>query len=191
MCKGYKKENRSFVECSLIFITGKNLFMATAIPLQPTSSGRKMHSLKIDMTPMVDLGFLLISFFIFTATLSQPSVTKLIMPKEGGETPTKASEAITLLLDKGKAFVYEGGWEEAQANKNIAETNYDLQSGMGKWLRAKQKSLAVKDNMVVVIKPFKTASYQNVIAALDEMQINNVKRYAIVDATPEEEKLIR
>lgn len=141
------------------------------------------------MTPMVDLGFLLITFFIFTATLSQPSVTKLIMPKEGEESPVKESEAMTLLLDKEKAFAYEGRWDDAFAKGKIVETTYDLRSGIGKSLREKQARLTKKDDLVVVIKPLSTSSYQNVIAALDEMQINNVKRYAIVEATPDE-KLI-
>lgn len=161
--------------------------MATAIPLPTSNSKRKTHSLKIDMTPMVDLGFLLITFFIFTATLSQPSVTKLIMPAKGTETSVKESNAITLLLDKDKVFVYEGRWEDAFAKGSIAQTTYDLQTGIGERLRNKQKRLQRKDDMMVIIKPLKTSSYQNVINALDEMQINSVKRYAIVDATAEEE----
>lgn len=164
--------------------------MATLLPLPTTSSSRKFHSLKVDMTPMVDLGFLLITFFIFTATLSQPGVTKLIMPKESKDwMDVPKSKAMTLLLDKEKVFVYEGRWEDAFANRKIVTGSYDLQSGVGRLLREKQTRLPKKD-LVVVIKPFATASYQNVIAALDEMQINNIKQYAIVEATTEE-KLIR
>lgn len=44
---------------------------------------QKRVELKIDMTPMVDLGFLLLSFFIFTTEISKPSATKMYMPHDG------------------------------------------------------------------------------------------------------------
>jgi hypothetical protein len=44
---------------------------------------------------------------------------------------------------------------------------------------------------VVLIKPLPTASYQSVIAALDEMQINNVTHYALVDATAAEKSFVQ
>lgn len=140
------------------------------------------------MTPMVDLGFLLITFFIFTATLSQPSVTRLIMPKNGSGTPVPQSKTLTLLLDKDKAFAYEGFWQEAFSHRQIVTTNYDVQTGMGSRIRQKQKALASKDEVIVLIKPLPSSSYQNIIAALDEMQINGVKKYAFVDATAEEKQ---
>ncbi|HEV7332679.1 MAG TPA: biopolymer transporter ExbD [Flavisolibacter sp.] len=158
--------------------------MTTAQP-QPTGiRNRKMHSLKIDMTPLVDLGFLLITFFIFTSALSEPTVTRLIMPKEGDEAPVPQSKALTLVLDNNKVFVYEGTWDEAIAGKRITQTTYSLQRGMGELVRQKQTS--VGDDLVVLIKPLHTSSYQNVLTALDEMQINKVKKYAIVEATADE-----
>jgi len=174
------------VECDFLSIIAAKLFMTSLTPLSVGSSRKKSHPDKIDMTPMVDLGFLLITFFIFTATLSQPSVTKLIMPKEGPTSDVKASEALTLLLKKDKAFVYEGLWDDALKRASIVEASYDLKSGIGQQIREKQKRLAAKDALVVLIKPLQDASYQNVIAALDDMQINNVKRYAIMEATPAE-----
>ena len=154
---------------------------------QPQPTGickRKMHSLKIDMTPLVDLGFLLITFFIFTSALSEPTVTRLIMPKEGEQSPVPESKSITLVLDNQKVYAYEGRWEKAVAESRIAQTTYSLPTGMGDLVRQKQNK--VGQDLVVLIKPLSTSSYQNVVAALDEMQINNVQKYAIVEAAIEE-----
>ena len=160
--------------------------MTTLAPTPAASGTRKFHSLKIDMTPMVDLGFLLITFFIFTATLSQPAITKLIMPADGAGTPVPQSKSLTVLLDRDKAFAYEGLWEDALLQNKITSTTYHQLTGVGNLIRQKQKKMESKSALVVLIKPMTTASYQNVVAALDEMQINNVKHYALVDATPGE-----
>lgn len=160
--------------------------MAAITPQSTTSSSRKHHSIKIDMMPMVDLGFLLITFFIFTATISQPRITRLIMPKEGETTDVPASCSLTLLLDKEKAFVYEGLWEEANRDKALLETTYTNNTGLGNNIRQKQKALPAKDDLIVLIKPLPSASYQNIITAMDEMLINDVKKYAITDATAAE-----
>lgn len=157
---------------------------------QQTISGerqgrRRPVSLKIDMTPMVDLGFLLITFFIFTTTLSEKKTLGLVMPKEGTDgTPVPASKALTMLLTKdNKVFMYNGIFNEAKAANHIIETTYNEADGAGSIIRAKQKLLQQtdsKDDLVFIIKPLSQSSYQNVIDALDEATINGVKRYAVV-----------
>jgi biopolymer transport protein ExbD len=158
----------------------------------PTSASKqKTHVPRIDSTPMVDLGFLLITFFIFTTTLSQPAIIKLIVPKKGENTTIAQSKALTLLLDKDKAYTYDGFWEEALTQRKIRTTDYHLQTGLGNSIRQKQKRLPAKGELAVLIKPLPTASYQSVIAALDEMQINNVTHYALVDATAAEKSFVQ
>lgn len=71
----------------------------------------KKHTPKTDMTPMVDLGFLLITFFVITMELNKPVTLNLNMPKEGPTTDLGKSNALTVLLGKDNAiYYYHGDW---------------------------------------------------------------------------------
>src|SRR5688500_435557 len=79
----------------------------------PGVKKQKRLSTRVDMTPMVDLGFLLITFFIFTSTMSTPATMDLFMPKdtEKPEEQNKAKEsgALTVMLGKdNNVYYYEG-----------------------------------------------------------------------------------
>ena len=162
------------------------------LQLQPASTGKRNRytksALRIDMTPMVDLGFLLITFFIFTTTVSEPTVTKLYMPADGDGTNIAESNAVTVLLaDKDKIYCYEGKWQDALRNHKIVTTNYQMHTGLGKIIRDKQASLGGnKEALMLLIKPSAQSSYKNVIDALDETMINDLGRYAIVDPSEQE-----
>jgi biopolymer transport protein ExbD len=149
---------------------------------------RKLHTtIGIDMTPMVDLGFLLISFFIFTTTMSEPRATNLTVPSDGIPIVIKESNSLTILLDSNnKILAYEGKWENALKFNRIIPTSYHIKEGLGKMIRAKQKGMSNKDDLALIIKPTAKSSYQNVIDALDETIINNVRRYALVRPAKEE-----
>jgi biopolymer transport protein ExbD len=77
------------------------------------------HNLKVDMTPMVDLGFLLITFFVITTELAKPTAMNLYMPKDGPPSPVGNSSALTILLDDNKIYYYNGDWEVAVQSGGI------------------------------------------------------------------------
>jgi biopolymer transport protein ExbD len=152
----------------------------------------KRHSLRTDMTPMVDLGFILITFFVMTVQLSKPVVVKLNMPADGDSMTLGESSALTVLLDDNKIYYYHGNWKEASIHNKVYATNFSEISGLGKLIREKQKWLDINDKkegrkgLMLLIKPGSKASYKNVIDALDEAMINGVKKYVVLPADPAE-----
>ena len=168
---------------------------------QSTSSGRKIagvrqmikHNLKIDMTPMVDLGFLLISFFVITTELSKPTAMDIIMPTDGKPVELKDSDALTVLLDKDNTiWYYTGNWEKAVNNNAIIKTTYRAKDGLRKIINVNQKRLdrfnkqEGRNGLMLLIKPTKNTSYKNLVDVLDEVTINLVKKYVVVNPSLEE-----
>jgi biopolymer transport protein ExbD len=148
--------------------------------------------LKVDMTPMVDLAFLLITFFIYTTSMAEPVVTKLHMPANGPSMDIPQSKTMTFLLsDNNKVILYEGMWQDALNKNKVKATSYHFNEGIGSYIRAKQMLLKQKDDLIVLIKPSEKSTYENLMNALDEMKINGVKRYAIVDISEEEKAYLK
>lgn len=180
----------------------------------------KKLSTRVDMTPMVDLGFLLITFFIFTATLSSPVAMDLNMPKDTEkveeESKIKQSGALTILLGKGdQVYYYEGELTEENASAIFKQTTFKgirdviikkklevirdyKPEAKDEDIKQKAKARGDKDwekaaldrDFFVVIKPNAEATYKNTVDILDEMTINNVKRFAMVKISETEDKLI-
>ena len=164
-------------------------------------SHNKKQVIRIDMTPMVDLGFLLITFFVFTTTMSTPKATDLFMPKDDTTHPQPLpnSLALSLLLDNNnKVYYYNGDFKEAVNANKIYETNYSTYGGIGKIIRQKQKDIDAsgkfadgRKGLMLLIKPTSGSLYKNVIDALDEAVINDVRKYAIVEPANDEINYIR
>jgi len=149
----------------------------------------KKASTRVDLTPMVDLGFLLITFFIFTTTISQPTTMKLNLPKDTDkpeeQNKLKESGALTLLLGKNdNVYYYEGILDPTASNLK----NTTMKKIRDEILSKKRST--PPDDLMVVIKPGNESTYKDVVNALDEMTINDIKRYALVDISEVETQLL-
>lgn len=157
----------------------------------------KKTSTKVDMTPMVDLGFLLITFFMFTTTFSKPNVMKLNMPekddKEVKQPETqdiKESNTISIIMGKDNRVF----WHQKSA-KNLTpdllkEADYSSgENSIRAAIMFAAKNALSPDKFTVVIKPNDDCNYKNTVDILDEMEITKSERYAIVDITKEEKAI--
>ena len=165
----------------------------------------KKQNSKVDLTAMVDLAFLLITFFMLTTTLSKPQSMSLGLPDKeddkNKEKPVKVDEnrTMTILLGKDNKLVrYVGLLATPVAGGAPKDFVYGKEGIRKELLSRKQSVLAYssalgkpKNGMIVIIKPSKKSNYRNLVDILDEMAIVDVPTYAIVnDFTPEEQKLL-
>jgi biopolymer transport protein ExbD len=161
----------------------------------------KKQNSKVDLTAMVDLAFLLITFFMLTTTLSKPQSMNLGLPDKDPEkdnTNVKVDEnrTMTILLgDNNKLVRYVGLLATPVSGGAPKDFAYGKDGIRKELLSRKETVLQYTGNkdkgMIVIIKPSKKSNYRNLVDILDEMAIVNVPTYAIVnDFTPEETKLL-
>jgi biopolymer transport protein ExbD len=147
----------------------------------------KKLSTRVDLTPMVDLGFLLITFFIFTTSMSEPKSMKLRLPDDSSikdSSQTADSKTLSIIMgDHDNVWVYHG-----LALAGIVKTNYG--SGIRDIIRKKREAVGKNygdpKELVILIKPTAKSSYNNVVNVLDEMIISEVTRYMLADPAKQE-----
>jgi biopolymer transport protein ExbD len=165
----------------------------------------KKMSTRVDLTPMVDLGFLLITFFIFTTTMAKPKTMEINMPntekiEEKDQSKVKESTAMTVLLSKNhRVYYYEGLATDPNVPPDLKVTGFKDKGGIRDAIIMKKEKVAAlrqqgvlgpKDHATILIKPDTTSTYEDLVNILDEMSINDVRVYAIIDITPVDQEFI-
>ncbi|TXK36645.1 biopolymer transporter ExbD [Pontibacter qinzhouensis] len=150
----------------------------------------KKMSVHLDMTPMVDLAFLLLTFFMLTTTFSKPQTMEIQMPVKPDNiedlTPVKAENATTIILGEDDKIHYYFGLVDD--NPELITTDYSA-NGIRKVLLTPRVRQNTK--MVVMIKPMEGSRYKNMVDILDEMKITDTKRFAMVDITKQDIDLVQ
>ena len=152
----------------------------------------KKQSTRVDLTPMVDLGFLLITFFVFTTTMSQATAMNMNEPKDDpkNELKVKQSGVMTLLLGKNdQVYYYMGDLSPTEASTQFKSSNF---KDIRQVILDKKNATPIGD-LMYIIKSDKDATFKNAIDVLDEMSISEIPpgHYAEVDMSDTEVELIR
>lgn len=161
---------------------------------------------RVDLTPMVDLGFLLITFFMLSTTLSKPKTMEIQMPfndpqlKSDDKSKIKASASLTLLLGKDhRIYYYEGIGDDPNNPPQLHDAYFRDNDGIRQVLINKLKSvddlrrsgaLEADDKLTVVIKPSPESTTDDLVTILDEMTINAIPIYTVVDITDIDQEYI-
>jgi biopolymer transport protein ExbD len=163
-------------------------------PAANGNSGRvrsTKKAIRVDLTAMVDLAFLLITFFILTTTLQKPNAMELVMPEDGPNMPVPESRTMTVLLGANDKVE----WYMGQPGKSLTAPAVDGFGKNGIRKALLEQSARIKreqgKDMVVLIKPSDKSNYANMVNLMDELNITNNERRAIVDITPVEVNLLK
>lgn len=149
----------------------------------------KKSSTKVDMTPLVDLAALLITFFMLTTTFNKPQTMEINMPVKDvpkeEQIALKASNAMTIILGEKDALYYYFGL--AEDNPTVEKSDYSANGIRKVLVSPKVKS---NDKMTVMIKPMEASRYKNVVDILDEMKITDTKKFALVEYSDADKQLL-
>jgi biopolymer transport protein ExbD len=156
-------------------------------------SGRNRIAARVDLTAMVDLAFLLITFFMLTTTLQKQEAMAVAMPdKTDGriEANVPASRTMTLCLGKNSQVLWYMGTADAPLSKPEI-VNYS-KTGLREVIINKRNQIKAQTgkDVIVLVKPSEHSIYDNLVSTLDELNISKIDRYAIVDISPKDVDLL-
>src|ERR1035438_5783593 len=182
----------------------------------------KKHSSRVDMTPMVDLGFLLLTFFVLTTQFSKPKEMEINMPVKPKDTSNIMkvdTTSLTLLLTEKqeKVYYYYGKFKN---DPSIIQTTDYSKEGIRKVFRESNKNVrdqvkqlkekyanhqladttfkrmlmdikGGKEARFIIVKADEKAKYKNVIDVIDELNVADVGKYALIDISPAEKQQLK
>lgn len=166
------------------------------IQINEKNGRRKTKSPRVDLTPMVDLGFILITFFMFTTTLNASKALVLNTPIVEENSTVKTvyidTSTVTIIPTKGHQYAYYYGTLDQP--EEIRLTTYSHLRNIISTKQSELKRLPANFSeqarkIHVIIKPMDNSTYQDVVNVLDEMLINKVPYYTL-DAITDSEKFI-
>lgn len=151
---------------------------------QPRSGGGKKGKgfhrpkrrvgVRIDMTPMVDVAFLLLIFFMVTTVFMTPQALEINLPPDN-KTPMQVAESKILQLRVlGEDRVY---WKRGPKTDPWVRTTV---AGMKDVL----KPLANNDAIVILLNIDRDATFDNMVSIIDQLDIANLGRFSILELTP-------
>jgi biopolymer transport protein ExbD len=137
---------------------------------------------KVDLTAMVDLAFLLITFFMLTTSLSKPVAMDVAKPDDGPvQEPWPASRTMTILLGADNKIAWYMG-EPGKSTPTIEGYSQIRKSiTANKQMVAKANHNDTRKPLFVIIKPTSGANYKNFVDIMDELKLADLKAAPAID----------
>ncbi|WP_299986499.1 biopolymer transporter ExbD [uncultured Pontibacter sp.] len=169
---------------------GKDKIMAQVQEKQNPAKGNRKRArnngFHLDMTPMVDLAFLLLTFFMLTTSFARLQTMEINMPvATGPNTPIPGKNALNIVLDEADKVYYFFGFPGDEPE--VKQTDFSA-TGIRQVLLAEQ--VKSNPNMVVLVKATESSRFKNMVDVLDELKITDTRKYALVELQEEDKALL-
>lgn len=147
-----------------------------------STTRQRKRSTRIDMTAMVDVAFLLLTFFILTTTLATPSALQVTKPIDGDGVDVQCSKMLEIYPGKdGNVYWYAG------CDRGTISTTDFSETGIRQIIR---EHLAANPELIITLKPTPGANFAGLVDVLDEMKITGAPRYALAPLAPEDQAML-
>ncbi len=152
---------------------------------------RKRLGFKLDMTPMVDVAFLLLTFFMLTTTFAKSNTMEINIPPETGEISIAERNVMTLRVP-GDGFAYWSLGEEAPRRTPLYEQQGTAHTTMSHDIRqVLQQQSAANKKLVIVVKISEKAKYRSLVDIIDELNLLKIDRFSLDDFNAQDEVEVR
>jgi len=150
-------------------------------------------STRVDLTPMVDLGFLLLTFFVFTTSIAEAKAMELVMPYDKVKPDDKVCEScvLTVLLDKNNRIKYYEG--AVESNPPVKETGFapgEIRTVLMQKKESVMKARGSSEQFILIIKPAAASNFKNFVDITDEVTICQIKRYYIDEINDADKRML-
>jgi biopolymer transport protein ExbD len=145
----------------------------TAEPKAKGKGGKKKAKrvgVRIDMTPMVDVCMLLLTFFMLTTVFNKPQTMELNLPPDAKVKVEVQESALITLRVAANFSIY---WNKGSDLKMEKLTLKELRAFLVEQSRSNPK-------LVVLIKINRDATYNNMVDLMDEVNLANITRFSLV-----------
>jgi len=139
---------------------------------------KRRIAVRIDMTPMVDLMFVLLTFYMVASSMTRPQAMEINIPPGDSKVEVAASNLMTLRVVSDGSIYWNIGTEDA---KKVGMTDF--------------RNLIVNNNkanprLITLIKVDRKAKYQDMINIIDELNIDNVTRFSLAPMTSDDQRVL-
>ncbi|MFA6456645.1 MAG: biopolymer transporter ExbD [Bacteroidota bacterium] len=146
---------------------------------------KKRIAVRIDMTPMVDVAFLLLTFFMLTTSMSKPQTMEINLPPADTKADVAESNLLTLRITDDFRIFWNVGTEKPVtvdgANKKERLIN------LGKLLKDRSRA---NPKLISLIKVDGKAKYIDMVDIMDELNINDITRFSLAPMEDKDKKEI-
>jgi biopolymer transport protein ExbD len=139
---------------------------------------RRRNPVRIDMTPMVDVAFLLLIFFMVTTVFRRPLAMEVNLPEPNAKVEVPESNVMTVYVDHD-----EGMFAKVGKGALTPVTWADLRPTF-------TANAEANENLIVLVKIHRKARYEDMVDMMDTLEDAKMQRFSVVRMQPNDEALV-